>query len=158
MQSFDGGAYYIAGNLTVRGNFEGSATFVVAGDLIIEGGSVSGSDIDRAYVVGGDVTMAGGSVVTGLIYTDGSITAEGSATVNGGVVALGSGGVSGSLTVNAESVGSINLANATIPDFTVRRWRLVSDWIAVRPATLLYGNGGSWGCRWENRTNGYYRW
>lgn len=124
--AFDG-TYYVAGDMTVKGDYEGTATFVVEGNLTIEGTTLSDADSNHAFIVGGDVTLAGGASIDGAIYTNGGIDASGGATVNGSVVALGEGGITGSLEVHYQTPGDeANLPNGVFAGFQIQRWRLVS--------------------------------
>jgi hypothetical protein len=130
---FENEIYYIDGDLTINGNFElpGPVTFVVRGSLLVAGGArVTSPDFDNAFLVDGNVVMEGNSYIDGLVYTNGTIRGAGTSTINGAAIAManeGGNGITGSITVNYRSAATGSPIAVTIPDFDVRRWRLVTS-------------------------------
>jgi hypothetical protein len=132
--SFENDAvYFIDGDLTISGNFEwpGPGTFVVTGDLVVEGGAqVTSDDFDNVFIVDGDVRIAGTSRIDGLVYTNGTIEGEGTPIINGAVVSMandGGNGVTGNITVNYRSAATGSPISVTVPSFNIIRWRLVTS-------------------------------
>jgi hypothetical protein len=71
---------YVDGDLTVLGNFQGNATYVVAGNLNIDGFAPSNPATDRVvFVVAGSVSLTS-AVSQCFIYTQGSLLKGGGGT------------------------------------------------------------------------------
>jgi len=101
------GIIYVNGDLDISGQYCGSYTFVVSGEVRITGGvELTDPSVDKVAILAmGDVTMAGNSnVSTALIYSQGTVHVEGNATVTGAVIAETLEALSGSFEVTYSSV------------------------------------------------------
>lgn len=127
--AFDG-LYFIEGNLEIKGNFSGNATFVVMGNVHFNGtADVSATDsVNHAFVSRGNIHMSGNTVANGVMYANGNVHSEGNATVNGSVISSGGNlHTTGSFEVNyIPPDRSIELPKPYFNGFEILRWRRVS--------------------------------
>lgn len=135
----DGTTYYVDGDLTLASDFDANVTFVVDGELRINGGvTVGGTNEDEdedtsglAFAVAGDVVRANGNAtINGVLYSNGSITGNGNLVVNGSAILADTdndSSLSGNFTINYQKSTNTDLPNVVLSDVETTRWRIISN-------------------------------
>lgn len=106
--------YYLEGDQMINGRFEAEGTFVIDGDLIINGNSEIINPGGLAFIVDGNINRANGNAhMEGLFYGTGSITGIGTFDCDGAIVTKGSINLNGTFDVRYQQITNMPTLSIT---------------------------------------------